>query len=127
MCCTLLFEEDYSFTTSMRMYGISTLKTTKNLTAALTVEAQFAGGGVAPSISAIVSGVPAFRGYAATNGLHTVIAQSMLVAHGWYDNFYMQSNNYISLMISDILNNRQGVNDAVNIFVSRLQDLYTPN
>ncbi|MCF7843291.1 ABC transporter substrate-binding protein [Candidatus Gracilibacteria bacterium] len=115
-----------TFTTGMRMYGIATLKSSKNPSVAFAVEGQFAGSGISPSIAAIVGGVPAFRGYATTPGLSSVISGSMLVARGWYDSFYNQSTAYTSAMISDILNNRQGVSDATSIFVSRLQDLYTP-
>jgi ABC-type glycerol-3-phosphate transport system substrate-binding protein len=115
-----------TFATGMRMYGISSLKTSKNLVVALNVEAQFAGGGISPSIAGIVGGVPALRSYAGTPGINTVMARSMLVARGWYDNFFIQSEQYVATMVSDILNNRQGVNDAANSFVSRMQDLYTP-
>lgn len=115
-----------SFVTGMRMYGIATLKTSKNPSAAFNVEAQFAGGGISPSLAALVGGVPAFRNYAATPGLSSVVASGMLVARGWQDSFSNQSTAYIMNMISDILNNRQGVTDAVTTFVSRLQDLYTP-
>lgn len=119
-------KDQNTFATGMRMYGIATLRTSKNLNAALTVESQFAGNGISPALSSIVGGVPAFRGYAATPGLSSVIASSMLVATGWYDSFFSQSNNYTMTMLSDILNNRQGVTDAVGTFVSRMQDMYTP-
>lgn len=115
-----------TFTTGMRMYAIATLRSSKNVTTAFSVQGQFAGGDIAPKIAAIVNGAPPFRAYANTNGLHTVIARGMLVAHGWYDTFYAQSNAYVSSMVGDIINNRQGLNDAVNIFISRLQDLYNP-
>lgn len=115
-----------TFATGMRMYGIATLKTSKNPVVALNVEAQFAGGEISPALANIVGGVPAFRGYAATPGLSSVLASSMLVARGWQDSFSKQSTSYTEAMISDILNNRQSVSDAVNTFVSRLQDLYTP-
>ncbi len=115
-----------TFATGMRMYGIATLRTSRNPNTALTVQSQFAGGGISPSISAIVGGVPAFRAYAATQGLSSVIASSMLVARGWQDSFQGQSTMHINTMISDILNNRQSVSDAVTTFTARLQDLYTP-
>ena len=115
-----------TFATGMRMYGIATLRTSRNPSTALTVQSQFAGGGISPSISAIVGGVPAFRAYAATQGLSSVIASSMLVARGWQDSFQGQSTMHINTMISDILNNRQSVSDAVTTFTARLQDLYTP-
>ena len=115
-----------TFATGMRMHGIATLKTSKNLTAALMTEAQFAGGEVSPKLAAIVGGVPALRSFASAPGLSPVISKGMLVARGWQDKFSKQSTDYASTMISDILNNRQTLTDAVSIFVSRLQDLYSP-
>lgn len=115
-----------TFATGMRMYGIATLKTSKNLTAALMTEAQFAGGEVSPKLATIVGGVPALRSFASAPGLSPVISKGMLVARGWQDKFSKQSTDYASTMISDILNNRQTLTDAVSIFVSRLQDLYSP-
>jgi ABC-type glycerol-3-phosphate transport system substrate-binding protein len=115
-----------TYVTGMRMYGIASLKTSKNLNAALSVESQFASGGITPSLSAIVGGVPASRSYATTPGLSSVIAKSMLVAHGWQDIYFTQSSTYNASMISDILNNRLSIADAVSTFVSRMQDLYTP-
>lgn len=116
-----------TFATGARMYGIATLKSSKNPVAALNVEAQFAGAGVSPSLSAIVGGVPALRAYSSTPGLDDVVARSMLVAKGWYDPFPRESEGYTATMISDVLNSRYSVSDASNLFVSRLQDLYTPH
>lgn len=115
-----------TFATGVRMYGIATVRTSKNLVTAFNVESQFAGAGIAPSLANIVGGVPPFRVYAATPGLSAVVASSMLVARTWQDSFANQSTAYVSSMISDVLNNRQGVSDSVDTFVSRLQDLYTP-
>ncbi len=114
-----------TFSTGARMYGIATLKSSKNPTAALNVEAQFSGAGVSPSISAIIGAVPALRTYSTTSGLNDIISRSMLVAKGWYDSYPEDSDAYTSAMISDVLNNRASVSDASSIFVSRLQDLYT--
>jgi ABC-type glycerol-3-phosphate transport system substrate-binding protein len=113
-----------TFSMGMRMYAIATLKSSRNPVAALTVESQFAGAGVAPSIAAISGAVPALRSYAATQGLDPVIARSMLVARGWYDSHPNESSLYTASMISDIINYRYGVNDASAIFVSRLRDAY---
>ena len=110
--------------TSMRMYAIATLKTTKNPLVALTVEQDFASAGVAPALAEIIGGVPPFRTYAATPSLDPTIAKSMLVARGWYDRYSKQSTSYAATMISDIINYRYGVNDATTIFVARLRDLY---
>ena len=115
-----------TFATGARMYAIATLKNTKNPTAALNVEAQFSGAGISPSLSQIVGGVPALRAYATTPGLPEVIARSMLVARAWYDSYPAQTTALTATMVSDIIHNRYDVTDAVAIFVSRLQDLYTP-
>lgn len=114
-----------AFSTGMRMYAIAALKTSKNLTVALTVESQFSGAGVSPTLAPIVGGVPALRSYAGTQGLDPVIARSMLVARGWYDSHEKESTFHAQTMISDIINYRYGVNDASNLFVSRLRDLYS--
>jgi hypothetical protein len=116
-----------TFATGARMYGIATLKTSKNPTASFNVEAQFAGGGISPAISSIVNGVPALRAYSKTPGLSEIVSRSMLVATAWYDSYPMKSMSLVSSMLSDIINNRYGVTDATAIFVSRLQDVYTPH
>lgn len=116
-----------TFSTGMRMYGVATLKSSKNLVAALTAQSQFSGSGVSPSISAIVGGVPALRAYAGTPGLDPVVARSMLVARGWYDSYEDKSTALASQMVGDIINYRYGVTDAVSLFVSRLKDLYNKN
>lgn len=113
-----------TFTTGMRMYAIATLKTSKNPIASILVEQKFASKSIASSLSAITSGVPPLRLYATTPTLDPVIARSMLVAHGWYDLYAKQSSAYIATMISDIINYRYGVNDAVTIFIGRMRDLY---
>lgn len=114
-----------TFSTGMRMYGIAVLRTTNNPTAAFTVQSQFSGGEISPSIAALVGGVTALRSFAATPGLDQVVARSMLVARGWYDSYQADTTLYTSTMISDIINYRYGVVDAVSIYVSRLRDLYT--
>jgi ABC-type glycerol-3-phosphate transport system substrate-binding protein len=114
-----------TFAMGMRMHAIATLKTSRNLQAALTTEGEFAQAGVSPTIAGIVGAVPALRSYAATPGLDPVIARSMLVARGWHDSHPQESDMYVSSMISDIINYRYGVNDASSVFVSRLRDLYS--
>jgi ABC-type glycerol-3-phosphate transport system substrate-binding protein len=114
-----------NFATGMRLYGLATLKKTRNPTAALTVQAQFSGGDISQKIAVITGGVPALRAYSGTQGLHEVLARSMLVARGWNDIYYIQSASYVSALLSDVLNYRYGVADAVSIFIGRLTDLYT--
>jgi hypothetical protein len=69
--------------------------------------------------------VPAFRASAGTQGLDPVVARSMLVAKGWLDFYEKESTGYADQMISDIINYRYGVNDAVGVFIGRLRDLYS--
>jgi ABC-type glycerol-3-phosphate transport system substrate-binding protein len=114
-----------NFTTGMRLYGLATLKKTRNPTTSFTVQAQFAGGDISQKIAAITGGVPALRTYSGTQGLHEVLARSMLVARGWNDIYFTQSTTYVASMLSDVLNYRYGVADAAAIFVGRLTDLYT--
>lgn len=115
-----------TFVTGGQMFGIATLKTSRNLVTSLTIQSQFAGSGVAPSIAYLLGTVPALRAYAGTQGLSEVIGRSMLVARPWYDSFPIESMNLVSTMLSDILSGRMGPSDAAAVFVSRLQDLYTP-
>jgi ABC-type glycerol-3-phosphate transport system substrate-binding protein len=116
-----------NFSTGARMYAIATLKSSKNLTASLAVQSQFAGSEISTQIASIIGAVPALRAYIGTPGLNDIISRSMLVARGWYDLYPEKSISYTYSMLSDIINNRYGVTDAVQIFVSRMQDLYTPH
>lgn len=116
-----------TFTTGGRMYGLATLSSSKNPVTAFTVQGQFAGVGISPAIASSLGTVPALRSYAATPGLAEVIGRSMLVASPWYDLFPAQSSQLASSMLADIVNGRLGPSDAASSFVSRLQDLYTPN
>jgi ABC-type glycerol-3-phosphate transport system substrate-binding protein len=115
-----------SFVTGGQMYGIATLKTTKNPVTSFTVQSQFAGAGVSPAIASLLGAVPALRQYAVTSGLSEVVSRSMLVARPWYDNFPVESMNLVSTMLGDIISGRAVPSDAAASFVSRLQDLYTP-
>lgn len=114
-----------TFATGAKIYGIAILASSKNLTASFAVQNSFGGIDLSSKVAGAVGGVPALRAYAGTAGLDPVIARSMLVARGWIDPFFRESSTYMSTMISDILNNKQGPNDAASIFVSRLQDLYS--
>jgi ABC-type glycerol-3-phosphate transport system substrate-binding protein len=111
--------------TGMKLTAIATLSSTKNPLTALTVQSQFGSGVIAQALATSIGALPASRQFAATPGLDPVLARSMLVARGWYDNFYRESDGRVSTMIADVLANRQDLTDAVTIFVSRLQDLYT--
>ena len=115
-----------TFVTGGTMYGIATLRSTKNLVTALTVESQFAGTGISPALANFLRTVPALRSYAGLQGTPDVLAKSMLVTKPWYDSFPIESGGYVTSMLSDIINGRMGPVDAAATFVSRLQDLYTP-
>lgn len=114
-----------TFVTGMRMYGIATLKTTRNPQVAFTVQSQFSSGDMGITLANAVGGVPGLRQYALTQGLDPVIAKSMLVARGWYDVYPQETGVLISTMISDTVNRRFGVNDAANMFVQRLRTFYS--
>ena len=114
-----------TFSTGMKMYGIATLRASRNPLASFTVQSDFSSAGVAPSIALMTGGAPGLRAYATTPGLDPIIARSMLVARGWFDNHEEQSTIYTASMISDIINYRQGVNDAAATFVARLRDTYS--
>jgi ABC-type glycerol-3-phosphate transport system substrate-binding protein len=115
-----------TFTTGGQLYGIATLKASRNIITSLTVQSQFAGTGVSPSIAISIGAVPALRAYAGTPGLSDVVARSMLVAKPWYDKFPAQSASLVSSMLADIVSGRLGPSDAAGLFVSRLQELYNP-
>ncbi len=116
-----------TFAVGMRMYAVGTLRSSRNMAAALTVQSQFASAGVSPVIAGVAGGYPALRTFAGTPGLDPVIAKSMLVARGWYDSHDKETTAYVMAMISDIVSSRIGVTEAVNTFVSRLRDLYAVN
>lgn len=116
-----------TFTTGGQLYGIAALKTSRNLVTALTVENEFGGSGISPVIAAQYGATPALRAYATQHGVGDVVARSMLVAKPWYDSFPMDSIRLTATMFADIINGRVGPSDAATTFVSRLQDLYTPN
>jgi ABC-type glycerol-3-phosphate transport system substrate-binding protein len=115
-----------TFTTATRYYGIATLKTSKNLSAALTVQATFAGSGVAPALAGLIGAAPALRSATTNTSISEVVARSMLVGGTWFDVFPLQSTTFVQSMISDVINNRRGPADSAALFVSRLQALYTP-
>lgn len=118
---------DYNtFVTGGQMYGIATLKSSKNLVTSLTAQSQLAGGEYGQRIAFSVNALPAFRSYAGTQGLPEVVGRSMLVARPWHDSFFMQSAGLASTMLSDVLSGRVEATAAAAAFVTRLQELYTP-
>lgn len=114
-----------TFETSMRMYAVATLKSSKNPVTALTAELQLSDAGVSPSIAGITGARSALRTEALTQGLDPVVAKSILVAKGWYDSHEKESTGHFSSMLYDIINYRSGVSDASSVFIGRLRDLYS--
>jgi ABC-type glycerol-3-phosphate transport system substrate-binding protein len=115
-----------TFAVGAQMYGIATLRTSKNPVTSLTVQSQFASEKVSPAFASFFNTVPALRSFAVTSGLPDVVARSMLVARPWYDSFPKESITLVNTMLSDIINGRSLPASAASIFVSRFQDLYTP-
>lgn len=113
-----------TFSTGMRLYGIATIRQTKNPSASLSVQAQLGGAAWSPLIAPLVGASPALRGYVNTPGLPEVIKNSLLVTRGWYDIKAQSTDALVGVMISDILSGKEGLVDAVGSFVARFIDLY---
>jgi ABC-type glycerol-3-phosphate transport system substrate-binding protein len=114
-----------TFVTGMRLYGLATLKTSRNPQVALTIQSQFSSGDMAQVLAPLIGGVPALRQYAATSGVDPVIAKSILVARGWYDFYQDESDRLTTVMVSDVVNHRFTVSEASEMFVTRLRDYYS--
>lgn len=112
--------------TAAKVYGIATLKTSKNLVAALTVESTFGSLGVAQAIAPAIGAVPAMRSEITNPAINEIVAKGMLTGANWYDANPQKSSQLISSMIGDVINNRSGPTDAAELFVMRLQELYNP-
>lgn len=111
--------------TGMRLYGIATMRQAKNLTGAYAVEYAFSGADWSPQLANIVGAYPALVNYLKTPGLNEVLRNSLLISHGWYDINNQSSSDFMALMFNSLLSGRQGINDAVSDFVSRMVDMYT--
>lgn len=114
-----------TFVTGMHLYGLATLKTSRNPQVALTIQSQFSSGNMVQVLAPLVGGVPALRQYAATPGVDPIIAKSILVARGWYDLYQDESDKLVGVMISDVVNRRFSVSEASEMFVTRLRDYYS--
>jgi hypothetical protein len=114
-----------TFVTGAKLYGVAVMKSSKNPFTAFTAQIMISGDEMAGKIANALGAVPAFRSFAAIEGLDAVAARSMLAARVWYDIYPTESTDYIQSMISDVINYRYGIVDGVGIFVSRLRDLYT--
>lgn len=115
-----------TFVTGGEMYAIATLASSRNLTTAMTVQSQLAGGTYSALIAEGIGATPALRAYAGTPGLPEVVSRSMLVTKLWIDSMPSKSTPLIATLLSDIINGRSVASDAASVFVARLQDLYTP-
>ncbi len=115
-----------SFATGVRMYGITTLRQTKNSQVALTVEADFAGSVWGPQLAAALGGVPALKNLLSDPNLSIVLAKSTLGASAWYDIAPDATYSLFLNTINDIVTGRQNVTDGTDIMVARMSDLYNP-
>ena len=113
-----------TFTTGMRMYGLATLRQTKNPQASLVTEGNLAGVAWSQVIASAVGGVSPIKGVIAQSGLSEVISRSALVAYGWQDIYYNSSNDLFARLLDDILSGKSLVTDAVERFESRFINLY---
>lgn len=111
--------------TGIRLYGIATMRQSKNPSAAFAVESAFGGADYSPQIAPLVGAVPALRSYLAMPGINEVLKNSLLLARGWYDIDPGSTADYMSQMFSSIISGQEGVNDAASSFVTRMYDLYT--
>lgn len=115
-----------TFATSLRMYGIATLRQAKNPNASLTAQAQIAGGLWGPQFAALTGGVTPIRAYVQSLEMPEVIKRSVLVAKGWYNLNPVNVNILFANMISDVISGKLEISEATSLFVSRLYDLYNP-
>jgi len=116
-----------TFSTGMRLYGIATMRQAKNITGAYAVESAFSGKDWSPQLASIVGATPARIDYFSTPGLaiNEVLMNSLLISRGWYDINVLTTDGFMAQMFYGITSGKQGVNDAVSDFVSRMTDMYT--
>ncbi|HCC06021.1 TPA: hypothetical protein DEP94_01505 [Candidatus Nomurabacteria bacterium] len=116
-----------TFSTGMRLYGIATMRQAKNITGAYAVESAFSGKDWSPQLASIVGATPARIDYFSTPGLaiNEVLMNSLLISRGWYDINVLTTDGFMAQMFYSITSGKQGINDAVSDFVSRMVDMYT--
>lgn len=118
--------KDYNtFVTGMRLYGFATMRASRNPNLALKVEADFASLPYSSQIASFIGAVPPHKAYVAQQGVPEVLRRSNLVARGWFDVKPQASGLIFEQMIRDVTSGRTDISDAVQSFVSRLQDKYT--
>ena len=118
--------KDYNtFVTGMRMYGFATLRVAKNPNVALKVESDFGSLNWSGQIASIIGAVPPHKAYVTQQGVPEVLRRSNLVARGWFDIKPQVSSQVFEQMIREVTSGKSDITDAVQSFVSRLQDKYT--
>lgn len=111
--------------TSMKLYGLATLKRTTFPTTSLTAQAALAGADYGPAIASAVGGITPLKSILSQDqGLDPSIKTGALVATGWFDTASDISSQYIARMVDDVVTERQEVSDATNDFVNNLQSVY---
>lgn len=113
-----------TFTTGMRMYGLATLRQTRNPQAALVTESTLSGVQWSSSIASAVGGISPLKSVISQSGLPEVISRSALIARGWPDIYYNQSSELFARMMDEILSGRSLLTDAVERFEARFESLY---
>lgn len=116
-----------TFTTGMRMYGLATIRQTRNPQASLVTESALSGAQWSSSIASAVGGISPLKSIVSNAGFPEAISRSALVARGWQDIYFNQSNDLFARLIDDILSGRSLVTDAVETFESRFISLYNGN
>ena len=110
--------------TGMRMYGLATLRASKNSSASFLTESTMAGGAWSPKIAESLSAISPLRTAVSASNVDEVIGKSAMVARGWLDIYVGDTNDLFSKMFTEILTGRTLVNDAVDTFVGRFTNLY---
>jgi ABC-type glycerol-3-phosphate transport system substrate-binding protein len=112
--------------TGMKLYGLSTLKRSTNLTSALTIQSLLTGSQYGPTIASIAGGFsPLKYVLEQSTGINPEYKKSMLVAKGWYDEDEKNSERLTQYMINDVLSGRRNISEAAESFVTSLTESYT--
>lgn len=116
--------KDYKiFSTGMRLYGIATLKTSKNINTAMETQSSFAGT-YSNDVASIIGGVSPIKANLVNKNLDEGLVKSTLNARGFYDLYENKTTILFSKMIDDIITGRTLVIDSVANFVNKFDRLY---
>lgn len=113
-----------TFVTGMKLYGIATLRSTKNPSVALKVQSDLAGADWAPSLTQAIGAYPAFRASYNSGQMNESVRRSALVARTWYNISPIKVGEYYTEMIRNVVTGRMQEAEAANTFVNRLQSLF---